>query len=310
MAYYNDEHDLDLLVRLSEMYYIQDRTQKEISEALGLSRSGVSRLLAAAKRQGIVKITVVNPAERLGKLAAELCAKFGLKECRVCPSEPNYEDLQSRLAYQAGELFLANLRTGDVIGFGLSSSVHRMVELLPESSEYACLQMVPVSGGTGWSREPQINYTVQLAASKLHGDYVNLNVPLFIDEPSIVAKLLEEESIKRATSLWDQLSMCIVGVGAAHRGAPHPMRIPTPTDGNGATAAVCGWFFDEQGRRLEGKPTASISLEQLRSTPVVMAIAGGRFKAPAVLAVLRAGFITHLVTDEDVARAILYFSEE
>jgi DNA-binding transcriptional regulator LsrR (DeoR family) len=46
------------------MYYIQDKTQKEISEALGLSRSGVSRLLAAAKRQGIVRISVVNPAER------------------------------------------------------------------------------------------------------------------------------------------------------------------------------------------------------------------------------------------------------
>jgi len=64
LAHYNDEHDLDLLVRISEMYYIQDKTQKEISEALGLSRSGVSRLLAAAKRQGIVRISVVNPAER------------------------------------------------------------------------------------------------------------------------------------------------------------------------------------------------------------------------------------------------------
>lgn len=309
MAHYNDEHDLDLLVRISEMYYIQDKTQKEISEALGLSRSGVSRLLAAAKRQGIVRISVVNPAERLEKLAEELASRFGLKECRVCPSEPSYEDLQARLAYQAGELFLANLKAGDVVGLGLSSSIHRMVELMPESSEYPCLQFVPVSGGTGWSREPQINYTVQLAASKLHGDYVNLNIPLFINEPTIVARLLEEESIKEVISLWDQLSICVVGIGAAHQDAPQPMRIPAQTPSSEATAAVCGWFFDDHGRKLEGKPTASVSIEQLRRTPTVMAIAGGRFKATAVLSVLRAGFCTHLVTDEDAARAILHMTE-
>ena len=108
LNYYNDEQDLDLLVRIGEMYYAQGKTQKEISEALGLSRSGVSRLLQAARDQGIVQITVKNPSERLQKLGEGLRQIFGLDECRVCPSEPD-EAGQLRLAYQAAELLLACL---------------------------------------------------------------------------------------------------------------------------------------------------------------------------------------------------------
>ena len=173
----NDEQNLDLLVRISEMYYIQGKTQKEISESLGLSRSGVSRLLQAARDQGIVQITVHNPARRLSELAQALTERFGLQECRLCPGEENYDALQSRLAYQAAESILALLKSGDIIGLGLSSTVHRMVELLPGSSDYACLRFVPISGGTNMRRGAHINYTVEMAANKFRGDYVPLNLP-------------------------------------------------------------------------------------------------------------------------------------
>jgi len=309
LANYNDEQDLDLLVRISEMYYIQDRTQKEISEVLGLSRSGVSRLLQAARNQGIVQITVKNPSEQLKQLAQKLTEKFGLVGCRVCPSEKNYDAGLLRLGYQASELLLDCLKPGDVLGLGLSTAVHKMVELLPSYAEYACLKIVPISGGTGVSSAPHINYTVQLAAQKLHADYVSLNVPLFIDEPTIVARLLEEESIKQCTSLWEQLSCAVVGIGVTNNTVPDGLRLPSVPPEAVTAAAVCGRFFGEKGQIIEGKSTTSISVEQLRKTPAVMAVAGGRHKASAILSVLRAGFVTHLVTDADVARAILHLAQ-
>jgi DNA-binding transcriptional regulator LsrR (DeoR family) len=49
-----------------------------------------------------------------------------------------------------------------------------------------------------------------------------------------------------------------------------------------------------------------VNVDQLKKARNVIAIAGGKSKARAILAVLRGKFVTHLVTDEDVAREILF----
>ena len=119
---------------------------------------------------------------------------------------------------------------------------------------------------------------------------------------------MEEQSIKQCTSLWDQLSCAVVGIGASRVDVPEGLRVPSPSAPN--TAAVCGWFFDDDGHVVEGRSTTSIGIKQLHETPVVLAVAGGRHKAAAILSVLRAGFVTHLATDEVSARAILHMSKE
>ena len=48
-----------------------------------------------------------------------------------------------------------------------------------------------------------------------------------------------------------------------------------------------------------------MSADQLSRVPEVIAVAGGRTKSAAVGAVLRAGFVTSLVTDVTVASALL-----
>lgn len=310
---YRDDRDLDLLARIGEMYYIQKRTQKEIAEILGLSRSAVSRLLQAARDQGVVQITVQNPTARLVELAENLKERFGLRECRVCPNETDYDALKSRLGYETSKVLLSCLESGDVFGIGPSSTVHRAVELLPQTADYVCLIIVPLSGGSSRAREPQINYTVQLAATRLNADYVSLNVPLYLDEPLIAAKLMEETAVKRCTELWEELACALVGIGAinvAEPGSGDVRHILDPAVARRTTAAVCGWFFNEHGETVQGKSTTSINVSQLKKTPVVVAVAGGRGKSAAVLSVLRAGFVTHLITDEMVAKTILFMTQQ
>lgn len=52
-----------VLYAAAKMYYTEDATQAEVAAQLGTSRATVSRLLAEAKRQGIVRIEVVPPQE-------------------------------------------------------------------------------------------------------------------------------------------------------------------------------------------------------------------------------------------------------
>ena len=52
-----------LLYTAARLYYTEEATQAEVAAQLGTSRATVSRLLAEAKRQGIVRIEVVPPDE-------------------------------------------------------------------------------------------------------------------------------------------------------------------------------------------------------------------------------------------------------
>lgn len=47
-----------LLVKIAQMYYEKDMTQSEISKALNIYRTSISRLLKKARDEGIVKITI------------------------------------------------------------------------------------------------------------------------------------------------------------------------------------------------------------------------------------------------------------
>ena len=52
--------DPRLMVRVCDLYYNQGISQQQIAKDLNLSRPTVSRVLALAKEQGIVKISISN----------------------------------------------------------------------------------------------------------------------------------------------------------------------------------------------------------------------------------------------------------
>lgn len=304
------EHDLDVLVLISEMYYIHGKTQKDIADNLGLSRPAVSRLLRAARDRGIVNISIVDPSQRLKELEEELTQAFGLKGCRLCPSDADYGILKARLGYRGAELLLTNLQPGDVIGIGASSTVYEAVKALRETRDYPGLRVVSLSGGSlGIDGQPQINQIVHTAAQRLNAESIYLNAPLYVGKDSVARLLMEDTSIRQCTRLWDQLGNALIGVGRGNIvdiQDPYFIAAFEAVGHSRVAAAVCGWFVDDEGNGIKGRNTTSVSFGQLRKARNVLAIAGGKSKARAILAVLRGKFVTHLVTDEDVAREVLF----
>lgn len=72
-----------MLVEVASMYYEQNRTQEEIAKAIGISRSGVSRLLTRCRELGLVQIQVRHPLQTSGALQQELVRRFGLRDAQV-----------------------------------------------------------------------------------------------------------------------------------------------------------------------------------------------------------------------------------
>src|SRR6266542_5441304 len=73
--------ELRQMVRCLEMYYREQRSQKEIAKALGVSAATVSRLVKRAFAQRLVRVELDLP--RTPRLEGALSQRFGLRDAVV-----------------------------------------------------------------------------------------------------------------------------------------------------------------------------------------------------------------------------------
>ena len=81
-----DEQTYALATKAAWYYYMEDNTQAQIAEVMGVSRAKVIRLLEEARAQGIVQFSFrKNDSQRV---SAEqlLIDRFGLKDAFVVPT--------------------------------------------------------------------------------------------------------------------------------------------------------------------------------------------------------------------------------
>ena len=67
------------------MYYVEDKSQAEIGQELGLSTAKINRLLKQARNLGYVEINLHTPFQHLLMLEKELEQTTGLKHAVVVP---------------------------------------------------------------------------------------------------------------------------------------------------------------------------------------------------------------------------------
>ncbi|MEN0087864.1 MAG: hypothetical protein AAF737_05450, partial [Pseudomonadota bacterium] len=79
----------DEIAQAAWLYYVGNLSQQEVSERLGMSRFKVLRMLADAREQGLVRISVEHRTSRTLQLADRLAKAFNLKEAQVAPVPSN-----------------------------------------------------------------------------------------------------------------------------------------------------------------------------------------------------------------------------
>jgi len=82
---------------------------------------------------------------------------------------------------------------------------------------------------------------------------------------------------------------------------------------SGAVGDICAYQLDIHGRVLDielNRRVVGIDPESLKRIDCLIAVAGGIFKAPAILGALHGGFVDVLVTDEEAANPVLWLAEE
>ena len=298
-----------LLYTAATLYYVQDATQAEIADRLGTSRATVSRLLSEARRQGIVRIDVIEPVEADTALLAErVAAALGLRAVHLAtmPASGSVTPGAALAPAVSNALVEVGLVHGDVLIVSSGRTVFEVAQQdLPE------LPGVLVTPTVGGQDDPnawyQTNEITRMIAAKIGGSPTFLYAPA-LPGPDLHERLLDDPSIKRVTHMWEKARCALVGVGA-----PPATRKSIPAFvSTGAVASavgdICSHFFDRDGNEVTfpgGERLIATSLELLRRIPASIAVAVGEVKAPAIVAGARAGYFNQLVTDVPTANLLL-----
>ncbi len=305
----------DVLRWSAWLYHVENRTQIEIAEELDVSRQTVANYLSEAMGQGLIQVHVRADILKEHSLAAELKSQFYLSDVHIIPTPNSAGQLIDRLGRAGGQI-LHNMSTdGDIIGVAFGRTVQRLGAFMPPSDQpnTKIVQVAGCSiGGTGTSPE----VCAALIASKMSAQCANLFAPAYCSNEQLTASLLAEPSLRRQFDLFSKADLMVFGVGQMNAETQLTFNEDHFSDEAikqqylqlGAVGVVYGRFIDSSGQEIDGPMknlTIAIDLPTTLKTPKRVAICGGKEKTAAILATLRAGFATHLVTDEQTARRLL-----
>ena len=306
-----------LLFTAARMYYEDEATQAQIATELGTSRATVSRLLAEAKRRGIVQIQVVPPIQaRPDDLADRLARALNLASVYLSPTLPSpgagrtQVDVMGRaLAPAVGRaLGEAGLLPGDVLLVSSGRTVYEVAqcELVPLPG----VIVAPTVGGNDQPEEwYQTNEITRLVANRVGGRANYLFAPA-LPGVELYQSLLNDPSIQRVLHLWPRARCALMGIGAPPlTRLDIPRFVPTgSTSLRAAVGDVCSRFYDRDGAAVgfdDGERLIAVELDVLSHIPVTIAVAIGRDKLDSIVAGARGGYFNRLVTDPATATALL-----
>ena len=210
----NDSTRIEYLARIASLYYDQGRTQQEIAQEIGITRSAISRLLTEAREKGVVEIIVHYPWRTSAELEQALMEAFDLKAVRVLVrGQKSYEEMLQGLGVLAAQYLEGILHDGMIIGISWGTALYQMIRTLrPRSLPGA--EVVQLIGATGSENVPTNGPELaNLLSARLGCRCWHLHAPLIVDSEAGRDALMQERSIREALKRASHADVALVGVG-------------------------------------------------------------------------------------------------
>lgn len=298
-----------LLSKIAYLYYIENLNQAQIAESLGIYRTTISRMLTEARNEGIVKIEIENFDTSLFKLESYVKEKYGLEGLEIVSNEfdDTPEILSDRISQIAAGV-LRNLITDNMkVGFSWGKSLSNLVDSINTKSVRNA-HFYPLAGGPSHIHAKyHVNTLIYEMSRKFHGECTFMNATIIQENKLLADGILHSRYFEDLKNSWKELDVAVVGIGDfSGKGKHQWLDMLTEKDftnlhQSGAVGEICCRFFDQEGSAVcpdLQERTIAISLEDLKKIPNSLAVAYGDVKVPAILSVLRAGLVSHLVTDK------------
>ncbi|MGW4032390.1 sugar-binding transcriptional regulator [Streptomyces sp. NPDC004838] len=312
MARTNDRRQPPL-GRIARLYYEHGLTHQEIADLCGLSRIKVTRLLAEARRVGIVEITVHSDDHLFVGLESALGRAYPLRQAWVGPAFEDEARAAHSLGAVAAECLGAFLEDGVTVAVGLSASVAAIPRHLRPGA-VRDVGVVPLTGSGGGISRAASSHELALAfAAAVGGHAYHLPAPLLARDARSAQVWREDPAVQETLDRAVSSDVLVAGIGGTTGNTGLLVESLSALDlaairGRGAIGDISGRFFDTDGAVVPGDVDdrlIGLSLEQLRAVPVRVGVARGAGKRQALEVALRQGLINVLVTDSSTAEELL-----
>lgn len=299
---------------LGQMADISERECRNLMETLrteGLIR--IAKEGATITNEGATVLESLRPISDewtgQGLIARKLGELLGIRSVQIVPGNSDENPaVKSLIGKEAAAEFMNRIGDGHIIAVTGGSSVAAIPRHIHSLENADCLHFIAARGGVGEDIGLQANVIAASFAEASGGTYSSFYYPESLSmEAHEVFK--REPTAIQMMELYEKTDCVLHGIGDALRMADlrntpenecHLLRE------QGAKGEAFGYYFDDKGKVVHRIRTVGIQTEQLDKVGLIIAVAGGKSKAEAILSYMAgAPRQTILVTDEGAARAML-----
>lgn len=312
---------------LNTIYYNQPIGRRILANHLGLGERIVRSEIDFLKKQGLIDIksdgmTVTcegkTVLEELKDFIRELKGLYQLeefikenlkvKQVIVVPGDVDTNSLVlDEMGKRAASCFIDILKDKNIVALTGGTSVKKVIDNIQKTKDYEEVLIVPARGGLGRQVETQANTLTAKLAEKLSVEYKMLQLIDNVDYAEILA-IINEESIKEVVESINKTNILIYGIGRADIMARKRGLNEEKVDNLenlGAVGEAFGCYFNRKGEIIFSTPTAGIKSQDTKKIKNLIAVAGGKSKAEAIIAAERYISRNILITDEGAAKEII-----
>lgn len=306
--------NLRMTLKVCQLYYEENLSQKEISFQLGISRPQISRMLSNARSNNVVAIKINNPFLDETKLEKTLIERYGLKDALVLntgkANETNNElEEFGRLAADCIDAYIMDHnRVGVMSGQTISNLAWAIKHLNRRGLEFVSL----VGGMGAKSASWHANAIAQRFAECSGGSCYILNAPIIVQSKQSRDILIQEPEIASVIQKGASCDVAIIGIGQINMSSTTVKAGTLDNDDikrleeAGAVASVCTSYLDAKGKIIEAElneRSIGLTLNQLKKSRTI-ALAIGENKVESIKAALSSGYLDVFITNLDTARLI------
>ena len=294
---------------IARRYYLDGRTRVQIGKEFGISRFKVARLLEDALASGMVEITIHDPGSIDVDLSTALQRQYGLEHAYAVMTDGNHpDDRVDAVATAMAQLLQSILREGDVLGVDCGRTLTHVARHLTSLPQCDVVQLTGMAGPITASGADLVRRISEVSG----GQSWPLYAPIVVPDARTAASLARNHQIQETFRQHAKVTCAIVSIGAWTPGASQVYESLAPEEAvelrdAGVCAETCALLLDSDGTRMPGLDERRMGVDEstLRATTTVIALTSGPEKIAATRAVLRSGLVSSLVTDNEVAAAVL-----
>ena len=306
-----------MLSSVALLYYGEGLTQSEIAKRFQLSRATIVNMLRECRERGIVEIRVDGQLFAASTMSRDLRDMYGLQDVYVAKDAAEdvttaREDLLAHVARVAAMAVLDIVEPGDRIGVAWGETIAAVARAIPRSTVVQT-QVCQLIGSQDSERVPASEFCAIEVANKLGASCHTLHAPGIVSSEALAKGLREEPTIRPQLARLSRIDMTIASIGhveddthMAAAGISTRAELQLARE-KGARGIICCRYIDENGAEVRSAPYDRIiaaTIEDMKAAPKRLLVVCGTDRLTATRAALKGGLVTHLVVDQQLAKAL------